>query len=90
MVHRVGGGKYSEVRLFVSVGFYSPIELQNVKVFESIDTANNDRCVIKVLKPVAEIKIRREIKVLRNLTGGPNVVALMDVVRDRKAQLSLN
>jgi casein kinase II subunit alpha len=37
-----------------------------------------------VLKPVAAKKIKREIKVLRNLTGGPNVVALLDVVRDRE------
>jgi casein kinase II subunit alpha len=44
---------------------------------------NNDRCVIKVLKPVAAKKIKREIKVLRNLTGGPNIVELLDVVRDR-------
>ena len=44
---------------------------------------NNEQCVVKVLKPVAAKKIKREIKVLRNLTGGPNVVALLDVVRDR-------
>lgn len=53
------------------------------KVFEGIDMVNSDRCVIKVLKPVAAKKIKREIKVLRNLTGGPNVIALVDVVRDR-------
>lgn len=45
---------------------------------------NNDQCVIKVLKPVAPKKIKREIKVLRNLTGGPNIVALLDVVLDGK------
>jgi casein kinase II subunit alpha len=54
-----------------------------VKVFEGLDMVNSDRCVIKVLKPVAAKKIKREIKVLRNLTGGPNVITLMDVVRDR-------
>ncbi|KAG6886146.1 hypothetical protein C0993_000664 [Termitomyces sp. T159_Od127] len=52
------------------------------EVFEGIDTANNEQCIIKVLKPVAAKKIKREIKVLRNLTGGPNVVALLDVVLD--------
>ncbi|KAG6903039.1 hypothetical protein C0995_007472 [Termitomyces sp. Mi166 len=52
------------------------------EVFEGIDMANNEQCIIKVLKPVAAKKIRREIKVLRNLTGGPNVVALLDVVLD--------
>lgn len=52
------------------------------EVFEAVDTANNDKCVIKVLKPILEIKIKREIKVLRNLCGAPNVVALLDVVED--------
>ncbi|KII92107.1 hypothetical protein PLICRDRAFT_50535 [Plicaturopsis crispa FD-325 SS-3] len=52
------------------------------EVFEGIDMANSDTCIIKVLKPVAARKIKREIKVLRNLTGGPNIVALIDVVRD--------
>lgn len=40
---------------------------------------NTEKCIIKVLKPVAAKKIKREIKILRNLTGGPNVVALIDV-----------
>nr|GAT57393.1 predicted protein [Mycena chlorophos] len=52
------------------------------EVFEGVDTVNNDRCVIKVLKPVASHKIKREIKVLRNLAGAPNCISLIDVVRD--------
>lgn len=52
------------------------------EVFEGVDMANHDQCIIKVLKPVAAKKIKREIKVLRNLTGGPNVIALLDVVLD--------
>ena len=39
--------------------------------------------IIKVLKPVAETKIKREIKILRNLVGGSNIIALIDVVEDR-------
>lgn len=53
------------------------------KVFEGVDMVNSGECcIIKVLKPVAAKKIKREIKVLRNLSGAPNVVALLDVVRD--------
>ena len=52
------------------------------QVFEGIDSSNEDSCVIKVLKPVAKKKIKREIKILRNLAGGPNVVRLMDIVHD--------
>lgn len=44
--------------------------------------SNEERCIIKVLKPVAKRKIKREIKVLRNLSGGPNIVKLLDVVFD--------
>lgn len=52
------------------------------EVFEGINVANGEKCVIKVLKPVKKKKIKREIKILQNLTGGPNVIGLLDVVRD--------
>jgi serine/threonine protein kinase len=51
-------------------------------VFEGINVVNYQKCVIKVLKPVKKKKIKREIKILQNLSGGPNIVALLDVVRD--------
>ena len=38
------------------------------------------RCVIKILKPVKKRKIKREIKILQNLCGGPNIIKLLDVV----------
>ena len=56
------------------------------QVFEGVDMVNNEQCIIKVLKPVAPKKVNREIKIQRNLTGGPNVVALLDVVRDPSAR----
>jgi casein kinase II subunit alpha len=52
------------------------------EVFEGINVVNYQKCVIKVLKPVKKKKIKREIKILQNLAGGPNIVALLDVVRD--------
>ncbi len=33
-------------------------------------------------------KIKREIKILQNLSGGPNIVALLDVVRDQQVNQS--
>ena len=56
------------------------------EVFEGINTVNYQKCVIKVLKPVKKKKIKREIKILQNLSGGPNVVALLDVVRDNASK----
>lgn len=56
------------------------------EVFEGINIANYQKCVIKVLKPVKKKKIKREIKILQNLSGGPNIVALLDVVRDSQSK----
>jgi casein kinase II subunit alpha len=58
------------------------------EVFEGINVVNYQKCVIKVLKPVKKKKIKREIKILQNLSGGPNIVALLDVVRDNQVGTS--
>lgn len=55
-------------------------------MFEGINVVNYQKCVIKVLKPVKKKKIKREIKILQNLSGGPNIVALLDVVRDSQVR----
>ena len=52
------------------------------EVFESINVTNNEKCVVKTLKPVKKKKIKREIKILENLRGGTNVIALHGVVKD--------
>lgn len=52
------------------------------EVFEGVNVTNDEKCVIKVLKPVKKKKIKREIKILQNLSGGPNVIQLLDTVRD--------
>ena len=57
------------------------------EVFEGINVVNYQKCVIKVLKPVKK-KIKREIKILQNLSGGPNVIGLLDVVRDAQVCLA--
>ncbi|KAF8473569.1 kinase-like domain-containing protein [Kalaharituber pfeilii] len=56
------------------------------EVFEGINITNYQKCVIKVLKPVKKKKIKREIKILQNLAGGLNVVALLDIVRDTQSK----
>lgn len=45
-----------------------------------------ERCIIKILKPVKKKKIKREIKILQNLCGGPNVIKLLDIVRDQQSK----
>ncbi|URE07565.1 casein kinase II, partial [Musa troglodytarum] len=63
-----------------------------IEVFEGLDVTNNKRCIIKILMPVKEKKIKREIKILQNIYGGPNIVKLLDIVIDqhsRDSQLDL-
>lgn len=52
-----------------------------------MNIVSEEKCIIKVLKPVKKKKIKREIKILQNLAGGPNVVALLDVVRDPASKI---
>ncbi|KAK8799728.1 hypothetical protein WA158_006276 [Blastocystis sp. Blastoise] len=52
------------------------------EVFKAVDLQTNQFVSIKYLKPVRKKKIRREIKILQNLNGGPNIIPLVDVVRD--------
>merc|ERR1719174_2091598 len=56
------------------------------EVFQGINVINYQECVIKVLKPVKKKKIKREIKILQNLSGGPNIIGLLDVVRDQQSK----
>ena len=52
------------------------------EVYEGINVNNDEKVVIKILKPVKKKKIKREIKILQNLIEGPNIIKLLDVVRD--------
>ncbi|KAJ4826671.1 Casein kinase II subunit alpha-4, chloroplastic [Turnera subulata] len=56
------------------------------EVFEGVHCTNNEKCIIKILKPVKKKKIKREIKILQNLCGGPNIVKLLDIVRDQQSK----
>ena len=47
---------------------------------------DNTPCVLKVLKPVCLSKINKEIKILEELKGSPNVCELYDVVHDPESQ----
>eukprot|EP00933_Yihiella_yeosuensis_P038487 TRINITY_DN3241_c1_g2_i1.p1 TRINITY_DN3241_c1_g2~~TRINITY_DN3241_c1_g2_i1.p1 ORF type:complete len:337 (-),score=72.04 TRINITY_DN3241_c1_g2_i1:171-1181(-) len=52
------------------------------EVFSGFHIPTDKKCVIKILKPVKKKKIKREIKILQNVSKGPNIVQLLDVVRD--------
>jgi casein kinase II subunit alpha len=52
------------------------------EVFRGVDLIQNQDVVIKILKPVKKIKVRREIKILETLQGGPFIINLMNKVAD--------
>mmetsp|Transcript_159 Transcript_159/g.274 ORF Transcript_159/g.274 Transcript_159/m.274 type:complete len:643 (-) Transcript_159:136-2064(-) len=56
-------------------------------VFEGVNATTDEKCVVKILKPVKKKKIKREIKILQNLKGGPNIIQLLDVVRDPQSKV---
>lgn len=56
------------------------------EVFEGLNTVNCCKVCVKVLKPVRHAKILREVKILQNLSGGPNIIKLYDVARDEASK----
>ena len=56
------------------------------EVFEAVDVVRNQKCVVKILKPVKKRKIMREVQILQNLRGGPNIIKLLDKVMDPHAK----
>jgi casein kinase II subunit alpha len=56
------------------------------EVFEGYCVSTKQRCIIKILKPVKKKKIKREIRILQNLAGGTNVIALLDIVMDPQSK----
>lgn len=52
------------------------------EAFEGVHIKTNSQVVIKILKPVKKKKIKRELKILQNVSNGPNIVRLLDYVRD--------
>ena len=51
-------------------------------MFEAVDRETGARCVVKIMRPVKEARLKREIKILRHVGGGPSIVRLSEVVRD--------
>lgn len=71
---------YYEIVQKVGRGKYS-------EVFETIDVRTEERCIVKFLKPVRSNKLKRELKILQLLKGGPNVILLKNVVFDKELRM---
>ena len=52
------------------------------EVFRGVDLLRNEDVVVKIIKPVKKVKVRREIKILETLKGGPFIIDLKNAVAD--------
>lgn len=57
------------------------------EVFEGINVMQDEKCIIKILRPVKKKKIKREIKILQGLCGGTNIIDLKDICRDTRSKV---
>uniref|UniRef100_A0A1B6L5F8 Casein kinase II subunit alpha n=1 Tax=Graphocephala atropunctata TaxID=36148 RepID=A0A1B6L5F8_9HEMI len=75
--YAISWGQHEDYQLVskLGVGKYS-------EVFEAVNLSNDEKCVAKILKPTKKTKIKREIKILKNLEGGPNIISLLTAVKD--------
>lgn len=51
-------------------------------LFVSVLSLRHNVNSVIISQPVKKKKIKREIKILENLRGGPNIINLLDVVKD--------
>ena len=58
------------------------------EVFSGVNVYNQSSCVVKMLRPIKQERIQREVKILQNLVGGPNIIKLLDCVRDKNSKLT--
>lgn len=75
--HIVEWGQQSDYQIVTKIGRGKYSE-----VFEAMNIVLDQKCVIKILKPVKKSKIKREIKILENLRNGVNIINLLAVVKD--------
>lgn len=59
--------------------------LMEIRIFFLVYTAFEKSLYISLLIFVL-MQIKREIKILQNLCGGPNIVKLLDIVRDQQSK----
>ena len=83
VLRKIGGSSHIVLYMKRDLNFISLLGRgRHSDVFEGINIANNQIYAIKVLKPVKKKILDREVKVLQNLAGGPNIISLFDVVLD--------
>ncbi|XP_012787736.1 casein kinase II subunit alpha-like [Sorex araneus] len=55
------------------------------EVYEAIKVSTNEKVAVKMLHPIKAQKIKREIAILENLRGGPNIIMLTATVKSPRS-----
>ncbi|XP_055986215.1 casein kinase II subunit alpha-like [Sorex fumeus] len=55
------------------------------EVYEAVKLPTNEKVAVKLLHPIKEQKIKREIAILENLQGGPNIIKLTATVKSPRS-----
>lgn len=58
-------------------------------IFEAVRMSNLKKCIIRPAKEAGRPGIEQDIKILRSLSGGPNILELEDIVRDNEVTFTL-
>jgi len=82
LVKKLGRGKYSEVFEAINITNNEKCVVKILKVLILIYHYLPFDSLSSFPQPVKKKKIKREIKILENLRGGPNIIALQAVVKD--------
>ena len=56
-------------------------------VYEGLQKNTNEKVVIKILKPITKVKIKREICILYTLKKCPNIVKILDVIKENDSEI---
>ncbi|CAD5205972.1 unnamed protein product [Bursaphelenchus okinawaensis] len=74
--HQIEYGDVDDYRLGEKIG-----EGRFSEVFEGILIPEDETVAIKILNTVNDKTLKREVKILKNLKSGPNIITLLDVVK---------
>ena len=56
-------------------------------VYEGLNKKTNEKVVLKILKPITKVKIKREIYILQTLKKCPNIVQILDVIKEKDSEI---
>jgi casein kinase II subunit alpha len=79
-------GKLSSLNCYSDIENYEIVDKigrgKYSNVYSGVNMVKGTEVAVKIFKPVKKSKIKREVKILNLLKGGPNIIEIQDVIRD--------